>query len=283
MDGSYQGCGECPACLDRLNGGFLFEEMNKSDKAICQNRRFYFDKLNEFIAGEVEESRKSEPEILLVSQDNCYPEGFPLDEEEIYPAWAWEKTTKKKGGQKALVVNGPLTGKIIFVSISETYHNMQNENGALEEEPQKKVSSLAERKERKHRQRQRHAITALMEYIEAIEYEVPDRDTIFKLIACLGVESIYRWNCETHEGIAAYPMASEQDSLNTEVWEKLTDKILYDLKQGQTGPIEARWSEAEIISQIINFDLQKAFEAALEALPDPKAWEKLEQQEKEAA
>jgi hypothetical protein len=78
-------------------------------------------------------------------------------------------------------------------------------------------------------------------------------------------------------------MASEQDGLNTEVWEKLTDKILYDLKQGQTGPIEARWSEAEIISQIINFDLQKAFEAALEALPDPKAWEKLEQQEKEAA
>lgn len=278
-DGGYQGCGECPACLDRLNGGFLFEEMNEPDKAICQNRQFYFDKLNEFIADKVEENRKSEPEILLVSQDNSYPEGFPIDEEEIYPDWAWEKTTKKKGGQKALVVNGLLTGKIIFVSISDVYQNMQNDDETPEGKHPKKPSILAERKERKNRQRQRHAITAFMEYIEAMEYEVPNRDIVFKLIACLGVDSIYRWNSETHEGITAYPTASEQDNLNMEVWKKLTDKILYDLKQGQTGPIEARWSEAEIISPIIGFDLQKAFEKALEALPDPKAWKKLELQE----
>ena len=279
VDGSYQGCGECPACIDRLNNGFLFEEMNDSDKAICQNRQFYFDKLNEFVAGKVEKIRKSEPEILLVSQDNDYPEGFPIDEEEIYPEWAWEKTTKKKGGQKALVVNGPLAGKTIFVSISPTYQNIQNEDGASEEEPQKRPSTLAERKERKNRQRQRHAIAALMEYIEAMEYKIPDRDTIFKLIACLGVDSIYKWNSETHEGIAAYPTASEQDNLDTEVWKKLTDKILYDLKQGQTGPIEARWPEAEIISPIVGFDLPQALEKAIEALPDPKAWKKLELQE----
>jgi hypothetical protein len=145
----------------------------------------------------------------------------------------------------------------------------------------KKVSTLAERKERKHRQRQRHAIASLMEYIEAMEYEIPDRDTIFKLIACLGVNSIYSMSMDG--GIASYSATSEMGDLDEKVWKKLTDKILYDLKQGQSGPIEARWSEAEIISQIINFDLQKAFEAALKALPDPKAWEKLEQQEKEAA
>ena len=280
-DGTYQGCGECPACLDRMNGGFLFEEMNDSDKAICQNRKFYFDKLNEFITGKVEVIRKTEPEILLVSQDNHYPEGFPLDDDEIYPAWAWNKTTKKKGGQKALVVNGPLTGKIIFVSISEIYRHTQNEDNVPEEAPQKKVSTLAERKERKHRQRQRHAITALMEYIEAMEYKIPDRNTIFKLIACLGVNSTYSMSMDG--GIASYPATSEIADLDKEVWKKLTDKILYDLKQGQSGPIEARWSEAEIISPIVGFDLEQAFDAAIEALPDPKAWAKLEQQEKSAA
>ncbi|MDD5599442.1 MAG: hypothetical protein PHV82_15955, partial [Victivallaceae bacterium] len=231
------------------------------------------------IAGKVEESRKSEPKILLVSQDNHYPKGFPIDEDEIYPEWAWEKATKKKGGQKALVVNGPLTGKIIFVSISDNYQSMQNDNETPEEEQQKKPSTLTERKERKNRQRQRHAITSLMEYIEAMEYEVPDRDTIFNLIACLGIDSIYRWASETHEGIAAYPTASGQDNLDTEVWKKLTDKIIYDLKQGQSGPIEARWIEAEIISLIIGFELQNAFKKAIEALPDPKAWKKLELQD----
>ena len=284
-DGTYQGCGQCPACLDRLNNGFLFEEMNDSDKAICQNRQFYFAKLNEFVAGKVEESRKSEPEILLVSQDNRYPEGFPIDEEEIYPEWAWEKSTKKKGGQKALVVNGPLVGKTIFVSISPTYQNMQNEDGASEEEQQKRPSTLSERKERKNRQRQRHAIASLIEYIETMEYEIPERDTIFKLIACLGINSIcdMNWNSKAHEGIASYPAISELDDLNANVWKKLTDKVLYDLKQGQSGPVDVRWSEAEIISAIIGFDLEKAFEKATDALPDPKAWKKLELQEKSAA
>lgn len=280
-DGTYQGCGECPACIDRLNGGFLFEEMNNSDKAICQNRQFYLDKLNEFIVEKVEETRKTEPEILLISQDNRYHDGFPLDEEEIYPTWGWEKTTKKKGGQKALVVNGPLTGKIIFVSISENYRNTQNEDEVQEETPQKKVSTLAERKERKHRQRQRHAIAALMEYIEAMEYEIPDRDTIFRLIACLGVDSIFKGNWGTDlptESISSYPEL-KTETLDADVWKKLISNLLHDLKQGQSGPVEAQWQEAEIISQIISFDLQKAFEAALEALPDPKAWEKLEYQQ----
>ncbi len=287
-DGSYQGCGECPACIDRLNGGFLFEEMNDSDKAICQNRQFYLNKLNEFIARKVEEIRKSEPEVLLISQDNSYPEGFPIDEEEIYPDWAWQKTTKKEGGQKALVVNGPLTGKIIFVSIAEAYNNLQNEDGVQgeEEQPQKKVSTLAERKERKHRQRQRHAISSLMDYVKAMEYEIPERDTIFKFIACLGVNSIFSYSYdEEHQdvgtgGIVAYDTVSEHSELDKAVWGKLIINMISDLKQGQSGPVEAHWQEAEIISRIIGFDLKKALGVAVETLPDPKAWEKLEKQEK---
>jgi hypothetical protein len=120
-----------------------------------------------------------------------------------------------------------------------------------------------------------------MEYIEAMEYEIPDRDTIFRLIACLGVDSIFKgnWgNDKPTESISSYSKINVEP-LDADVWKKLTDKILNDLKQGQSGPIEARWPEAEIISQIIKFDLDKAFEKAVEALPDPKAWKELELQE----
>jgi hypothetical protein len=284
-DGSYQGCGECPACIDRQNEGFLFEDMNDYSKAICQNRAAYFEKLNEFVAEKVEEARKENPEILLVSQDRRYPEGFPVDMEEIYNSHAWNKSTKKNGGEKALVVNGPQAGKTIYVEIDEIYKRQkETSDSGNESEPVKRPSSLAERKERKNKQRQRHAIDALMEFIEAMEYEIPDRDTIFKLTACLGASSICGYGKDhgiEEQDIAAYPAISELEDLDKYVWQKVTDNIIRDLKYGQTGPVEARWNEAEIISSILSFDLEKAFAEAVEALPDPKAWKALEAKEKQ--
>ncbi len=285
-DDSYQGCGTCPACLDRQDNSFLFPEMNDYSKSSCMNRVFYFEKLHEFIAQKVEETKQEFPDILLVAQDHNISEDFPLDAEEIYPLHAWTKSTKKDGGQKALVVNGPQTGKLIFAKISDYYQQSGNNDGSGDksehEDQPKRPSTLAERKVRKHRQRQRHAIAGLIEHIQSIEYKIPDRDIIFKLIACLGVNSIYHANWETDslsEGIFSYSELKE-DSLNADVWQKLIINIIRDLKFGQSGPVEARWKEAEIISPIVSFDLDKAFEQSLEALPDPKAWKKIEQQEK---
>ena len=253
-DGSYQGCGECPACLDRQNNSYLFPEMNDYTKAGCMNREFYFEKLHEFIAGKVEEVKQQFPDILLVAQDHEQQDGFPLDSEEIYLPHVWTKSTRKNGGQKALIVNGPQTGKLIFAKVSEHYSKPEDssDDNHVQEEPQKRPSSLAERKERKHRQRQRHAIASLMEHIESMEYETPDRDTIFKLIACLGVDSIFHSNWETDslpEGIATYPKIN-LEHLDSDVWRKLTNNIIRNLKFGQTGPAEACWLDAGIISPI---------------------------------
>lgn len=288
-DDSYQGCGECPACIDRQNDSYLFPEMNQYDNAVCMNREFYLEKLNEFIAQKVEEVKQKSPDILLVAQDSEIYEGFPLDAEEIYPPHVWTKSTKKDGGQKALIVNGPQAGKVLFAKISEYYQqpgdNAGSEDNSGQEDQPKRPSTLAERKERKHRQRQRHAIASLMEHIEAMEYEIPERDTIFKLIACLGVNSIFHANWESNalsEGIASYPELTEE-SLNADVWRKLSNNIIRNLKFGQSGPVEACWQEAEIISPIVGFDLEQAFKYALEALPDPKAWKELEKQENDAS
>lgn len=284
-DGSYHGCGECPACIDRKNNGFLFDDMNDYSKARCQNRQFYLEKLHAFIAGKVEKNRQDEPETLLVSQSREYPEGFPLDTEEVYPSHAWTQISKKKGGQRAFIVCGPQAGNTIHVKIEDYYRKQQEARANSSSEPEtteeKRPSSLAERKERKHRQRQRHCIDALIAYLEKFEYQIPDRDTIFKLVACLGVDSIFRgnWGSDApQEGIVSYSLVDEE-SLDAEAWKKLTINLVNELKQGQVGPVEAKWVEAEVLTSIVGFDLEKAFSDAVEALPDPKAWQELEKRE----
>ncbi|MDD5697826.1 MAG: hypothetical protein PHH77_04340 [Victivallaceae bacterium] len=283
-DNSYQGCGECPACLDRQNNGFLFDDMNDYAKARCQNRQYYQEQLGKFIAGRVEKARQTEPEIVLVAQSRRLPEDFPLDAEEVYPDYAWSLAKKKEGGQKALVVYGPQAGKTVFVKIADCYRQPSGEDSGSsepEEEPQKRPGTLSERKERKHRQRQRHCITALIEYLEAFEYPVPGRDTIFRLVACLGVDSVFKgyWgNGGPAEGIRSYPEINAE-TLDAEVWKKLANNLVRDLKPGQSGQVEARWTEAEILATIVGFDLEQAFAKAVEVLPDPKSWKELEKQE----
>lgn len=55
------------------------------------------------------------------------------------------------------------------------------------------------------------------------------------------------------------------------------NKITY--KNGFTRNILGRCyqNEAKIISDLIGFDREKAFSEAVEALPDPKSWEKFEE------
>ncbi len=293
-NGEYQGCGTCPACIDRKNKGYLFEEMNDDKKAICQNRKHHIEKMNEYIAVKVEEIRKNAPETVLVSQNSYYPEGFPLAKEEIYPSHAWTKTGKKKNAKRAFIVNGPMAGSFINVEINESYLKKpegMNGSGAgsgsqdgIEGQSEKKPRSLAERKELKNRQRQRHAITTLIAYLESGKYEIPERDVLFRLIACLGVDSICLYDYSNPQsnvqfgtfGLSAYQEISEKVDLDKQVWKKVLVNILKDLKQGQTGSVAARWEEAQLIGKITGFDLGKAFEEAISALPDPKSWEKLE-------
>ncbi len=289
-DGEYKGCGTCPACIDRANNGFLFEDTNRDKDAICQNRKHYFEKLNEFIAGKVEDVRKNEPETILVSQsNNSYPEGFPVAKEEVYPSYAWTKS-KKKTGKKALVVNGPMTGKTVYVEVEKEYAGKGNNpsaDGSTKPDAgsERKPRSLEERKELKNRQRQRLAIDSLIAFVEGIEYKIPKRDVIYKLIACLGVDSICRYDWQKPEnkikvegqGLEAYSEICELDELDKAVWQKLVKNIVQNLKLGQSGTANARWNEAGIISSLIDFDLEKAFSEAIEALPDPKSWSKLEE------
>lgn len=194
--------------------------------------------------------------------------------------------TKKDGGVKAFMVDGAEAGRYVYI---EVYQENENEQEEIKPE-EKKVRSLDERKALKNRQRQRKAVESLMEYIKSMDYKIPCRDDIFALVACLKVDNVFtthydfdkgeytrKYDCEN--GIVNFEQAKAFEKLDTAVWEALSNEIVRELKYGQSGPVEARWTEAEIISNLIAFDLAKAFEDATEALSDPKCWKKLEEQE----
>ena len=290
-DGSEKGCGTCQACLDRINNGFLFENMNDPKEAVCMNQKYLQTKLSEFVVEEAEKIRQQEEKIYLISDRwNIDEETSPFSNEEVLTSRQWCRKTKKDGGVKAFMVDGAEAGRYVYI---EVYQENCDEQEDIQPE-EKKVRSLDERKALKNRQRQRKAIECLMEYVKSTDYQIPCRDDIFALIACLKVEnvfrgeydfdkgeSVYKYDCES--GIAGFENAKALKKIDTAVWEALCNEIVRELKYGQSGPVEAHWLEAEIISNLIAFDLNKAFEKATEALPDPKCWKKLEEQEKQLA
>jgi ParB/RepB/Spo0J family partition protein len=290
-DGHEQGCGKCKACLDRINNGFLFENMNDPKEAICMNAGYLKQKLFDFVVAEAEKIRQQEEKIYLIGNSWMLDEeDSPFSSEEVLTSQQWCRKPKKDGGVKAFMVDGAEAGRYVYI---EVYQDNSNDNEDTQPE-EKHIRSLDERKALKNRQRQRKAIESLMEYIKSMDYQIPCRDDIFALIACLKVDNIFsthydfdkgeytrKYDCES--GIANFERAKAFDKLNTAVWEALSGEIVRELNYGQSGPGDAHWSEAEIISSLISFDLTKAFEDATEALPDPKCWKKLEEQEKQKA
>jgi|GEM_PF-1095353 len=290
-DGSEKGCGECKACLDRINNGFLFENMNDPKEAVCMNHEYLNQKFNEYIVEEAEKIRQQEEKIYLISdQWTIDEETSPFSNEEVLTSRQWCRKTKKDGGERAFMVDGAEAGKYVYI---EVYQDNDDEQEEIKPE-EKKVRSLDERKALKNRQRQRKAVESLMDYIKSTDYQIPCRDDIFALIACLKVENVFsgsynfdtgavtcKYDCES--GIVGFEQAKALKEIDTAVWEALSKEIVRELKYGQSGPVESRWLEAEIISNLISFDLNKAFEEATEALPDPKCWKKLEEQEKQLA
>jgi ParB/RepB/Spo0J family partition protein len=276
-DGSEQGCGTCPACLDRKNSSFLFEDMNDPKNEKCMNRQYLQERMNSYLLEETEKNKSTGENILLVSES--YRPNFdqlPFSEDEVTDFFDWHSTPKKDGGRKALVVDGPKVGQYIYVSLN---HSSQNDDKT---EKTKTVRSLAERKTLKHRQRQRKAIEFLMEYIQNDKYAVPARDVIYILIATLGIRATIPADYLDGEFVSSltkYDEIKDIETLDKQVWDVLKEEILRTLKYGQSGPCRACWEEAEIVSNLIDFELDKAFEEAVKAFPDPKSWAKLEEQE----
>jgi len=290
-DGQEQGCGECKACLDRINNGFLFENMNDPKEAVCMNHEYLNTKFENYVIEEAEKIRQQEEKIYLISdQWSIDEETSPFTNEEVLTSRQWCRKTKKDGGERAFMVDGAEAGRYVYI---EVYQDNDDEREEIKPE-EKKVRSLEERKALKNRQRQRKAIESLIEYVKSTDYQIPCRDDIFALVACLKVdnvfsgiydldkgERIYKYDCES--GIAGFEKAKALKDIDNAVWEALCNEIIRELNQGQSGPVESRWLESEIISALIAFDLTKALEEATEALPDPKCWKKLEEQEKELA
>lgn len=276
------GCGECPACKERREAGFLFANLIPEPR--CMNREYLERKRKEYVAS----LAAREPETVLVSQNyhtdkETEAGNDPLDESTVLGPGDWRETEKPEEGIPAIIADGPRAGTKITIQRPK----------ASEEAAPKPVKTLAERKEAKLKQRRRRAVEKLINAVKDGKTSTPDRIVIYLMIACKGTRAVCgeHFDCKTKtqndvlglpEKILSFKQLSESSELDTLIWNKVCENIISELEYGQRGPEEPRWMEASLISNLVHFDLGKALEDATRELPDPKAWTALAKAEEKA-
>lgn len=281
-----EGCGECPACRERRDSGFLFTNLLPEPR--CMNREYLEKKRRDYVAGLAAET----PNAILVSQYPTDDDNDTVAAPPVLKPGEWQEANKREEGIPAIIANGPRAGSKIKILPQK----------ALEEALPKKSKTLAERKEAKNRQRKRKAIELLMTAIKEGKTATPSRTAIYLMIACKGTKAV----CGSHfdyttkklvnslelpDKIRSYSSLDSTDQtegakLDEFLWKQVCENIFSELTYGQSGTEEPRWSEAELISGLIQFDLSKALEVATIALPDPESWKalaKIEEKERQKA
>ncbi|MBO4631885.1 MAG: hypothetical protein J5858_08190 [Lentisphaeria bacterium] len=271
-----EGCGECPACKERKESGYLFANLIPEPR--CMNREYLERKRKEYVAALAAKN----PETILVSQnyqskdEEKKDENDPLAENTVLGPGDWRETDKKEDGIPAIIADGPRAGTTITI---------QRPNKTQTDEP-KQVKTLAERREAKNRQRRRRAIEKLITAIKEEKTDTPSRIEIYLMIACKGAHAV----CGSHfdfktkrssnplglpDKIKSFKQLSASDNLDTLIWRSVCENVIMELEKGQSGAEEPYWTEASMIANLVHFDLGKALAEATKELPDPKAWEAL--------
>ena len=276
------GCGECPACKERKESGYLFANLIPEPR--CMNREYLERKRKEYVA----DLAAKEPETVLVSQtyhanDESETPDRPLAENTVLGPGDWRTAEKPEDGVPAIIADGPQAGTRITI---------QRPNAADEAES-KPVKTLAERKAAKEKQRKRRTIEKLMDFLKSDECKTPKRGTLYLLMACKGVGSICGGRFDSAsksnidptglpDKITSITSIKERSDIDTLVWKRVLENIIHELSNGQSGPNDPGWEAAELLSEITGFNLDAAFEEAVCELPDPKAWEALAKSEAKA-
>ena len=278
-----EGCGECPACKERKESGFLFANLIPEPR--CMNREYLEKKRKEYVA----DLAAKEPETVLVTQNYHVKDeenkdaNDPLGESTVLGPGDWKVADKPENGVPAIIADGPQAGTKITIQRPK----------ASEEAAPKPSKTLAERKAAKEKQRKRRTIEKLMDFLKSDECKTPKRGTLYLLMACKGVGSVcggrFDYASKTTvdptglpDKITSITALKERADIDMLVWKRVLENIVNELNNGQSGPNDPGWEAAELLSEITGFNLDAAFEEAVSELPDPKAWEALAKAEEKA-
>lgn len=278
------GCGECPMCKERTSGGWLFSVLIPDPR--CMNHEYLERKRLEYVATQV----AKEPETVLVSQAFTMPDSeknpeHPLAGNTVLPPGDWQPAKEGElGAIAAIIADGPQAGTKTLIKRPEA---------AAKTKPLPKSSSLAERREALNKKRRKRAIDKLMEHLKKQSYDLPSLKQIFALIACKGAGAAHGthfdpktqkdYEVSTPAKIMSYREFHDHENLISLVWHKVVNNIIAELKSGQEPSSVPKWEEARLISELIDFKLDKAFAESVIELPEPKSWAALERKEKKEA
>jgi len=262
------GCGECPTCKERASGGWLFAKLIPD--ARCMNHAYLERKRQEYVAAQA----AKEPETVLVSQSFNVPNSettpeHPLAGTAILPPGDWRPAEKgEDGAVEAIIADGPQAGTKTLIKRPEA---------TAKAKPIQRSSSLAERREALNKKRQKKTIDKLIAFIEKKDYEIPGRKSIVAMVAAKGIGAVNMSQIMNYKNIV------ERDDIYSLLWNKVTGHIISELKTGQEPSTNPKWEEARLVSDLIDFDVDKAFSETVTEIPEPKSWAALERKEKKEA
>ena len=241
-----KGCGKCPSCTIPD----LFGEKRCSNIA-------YLDQARERY---IEAKIKAAPAdmIFVVDMYGCSASELPKTPRPVLNQSEYDPDPK---GVPAMLVSGSRDlGKIIKIKVrKQAVAKSKSVKGA--------ETPMADKQKQLAKRRLRHAIAALIEFMQKGKYKTPPIEAQYKLMAVLGVRSTQ--GGKLVEVLDKTPVEGILDN----VWKQgVLPEVVRELNYGQEGPMAPKTAEAASLANLVGFDLKKANADAVNMLPNPKSW-----------
>lgn len=276
--------GACSACPKRSGCvADMFEDQDTKAKKtdLCLDHVCYGAKLRAHLARRRDELRAEHSDLVLVEGEDGHGMG---DSASVLHPHQYEVVKKATpGARPALVEAGKGAGKLIYVKPSvEPDDDADGHGGAgpADQKPSGELS-LAEKRSRLERRRWALVIGEVRERLGApgdgpAPAEYQDAEGMLRLAAVFGTSALHFE--QSDDDLAELDrLRADQVGVQKIVWAMICPRISSRLAfQKPTEVDEERIALVKLAAALLGLDVEAMKHAADEAIPEPKAWAKLE-------
>lgn len=271
-------CGACSVCKKRSDvNPELFEDLEGGPKAgkpgsECLDPKCHALKLAAHMAREEARLRQEHKNLIRVTTE------WKSKEKNIVGANDWTRSRKgAPGARPAFCTVGAEAGRLIYVQLSKDANQSAAKAARKAADPGKPVTSLKERRAMLEMRRMALAIDHLRHAID--KASPPPSWGAEKMLLVL---SVFGTDGRRDEHDNATWKKFETLRKSSAPWAQLRDhafeQVLPVLNRRlimyQVGHAKDRWPEAKAIAALLELDLEKLLQDAVEEIPEPKAWQR---------
>jgi len=268
----------CKKCHKQTgNQGLLFEDLENCERSRCLDKDCYAKKLAQHVENVLADAKKSGNKLHLILGKDCnyIPTNNPLEKYNNRRLYSHDYSIQKKGEPNALIIYGPGAGALCCIKVKTNKTN-SGSSSDVQEKPQK---TMADREKELKGKRVRKATEVLVVALdEKKSYTIPDIPHLLRFAGIMGLGTLGQgYGLKSHDKI----MKIEESKFQGFVWDNLLGSIKGELNRvHEVNLVDVRSDSAEEICKILKLDWKSYFQQASEAIPEPKTWPKLREQEK---